>query len=50
MAGTKNVLLLIADDWSPLAGCYGSPVIRTPHADELARRATRFTHAYCTSP
>ena len=50
MAGTKNVLLLIADDWSPLAGCYGSPVIRTPHVDELARRATRFTHAYCTSP
>ena len=50
MAGTKNVLLLIADDWSPLAGCYGSPVIRTPHVDELARRATRFPHAYCTSP
>lgn len=50
MADTKNVLLLIADDWSPLAGCYGSPVIQTPHVDELARRATRFTHAYCTSP
>jgi N-sulfoglucosamine sulfohydrolase len=46
----NNVLLLIADDWSPLAGCYGSPVIRTPHVDQLAKRATRFTHAYCTSP
>ncbi len=47
---SKNVLLLIADDWSPLAGCYGSPVIHTPHVDALARRATRFTQAYCTSP
>ena len=46
----KNVLLLIADDWSPLAGCYGSPVIKTPKVDTLARRATRFSNAYCTSP
>ena len=46
----KNVLLLIADDWSPLAGCYGSRVIKTPKVDALAHRATRFTNAYCTSP
>ncbi len=46
----KNVLLLIADDWSPLAGCYGSPVIQTPHVDTLAHGATRFSNAYCTSP
>lgn len=50
MPDRRSVLLLIADDWSPLAGCYGSPVIRTPHVDGLARRATRFTHAFCTSP
>lgn len=50
MASCKNVLLLIADDWSPLAGCYGSPVIQTPHVDQLAERATRFTQAFCTSP
>ena len=50
MAEPRSVLLMIADDWSPLAGCYGSPVIRTPHVDALARRATRFTHAFCTSP
>lgn len=50
MAEPRSVLLLIADDWSPLAGCWGSPVIRTPHVDALARRATRFTHAFCTSP
>ena len=50
MADRKSVLLLIADDWSPLAGCYGSPIIQTPHVDELARRATRFTNAFCTTP
>ena len=50
MADHKNVLLLIADDWSRLAGCYGSPAIQTPHLDELARRATRFTNAFCTTP
>lgn len=46
----KNVLLLIADDWSPLAGCYGSPVIQTPHVDALSTRATRLTNAFCTTP
>ena len=50
MTEHRNVLLLIADDWSPLAGCYGSSVIKTPHVDALARRATRFTNAFCTSP
>jgi hypothetical protein len=32
----RNVLLLIADDLSPLAGCYGNPVIQTPNTDRLA--------------
>jgi len=46
----RNVLLLIADDWSPIAGCFGSPVIQTPNVDALAKRATRFTNAFCTTP
>ena len=46
----RNVLLLIADDWSPVAGCYGNPVIRTPSVDALAARGTRFTQAFCTTP
>ena len=45
-----NVLLLIADDWSPLAACYGNSVIQTPNIDALARRATVFDHAFCTTP
>lgn len=45
-----SVLFLIADDWSPLAACYGNNVIRTPHVDAFARQATVFQHAFCTSP
>ncbi|MDA0745309.1 MAG: sulfatase [bacterium] len=46
----RNVMLLIADDWSPIAGCYGSPVIQMPNVDALAERGTRFTQAFCTTP
>ncbi len=45
-----NVALLIADDWSPIARCYGNPVIHTPNIDALASRGTVFTRAFCTTP
>lgn len=45
-----NILLIVADDHGTDAlGCYGNPVIRTPHLDALAADGTRFTHAFCTS-
>lgn len=47
---TPNVLLLIADDWSPLAACYGDSVVRTPNIDRLADRGMTFTQAFCTTP
>lgn len=46
----RNVLLLIADDWSPLAGAYGHTVVKTPNTDRLAARGTTFLHAFCTTP
>ncbi|QYY35517.1 sulfatase [Ruficoccus sp. ZRK36] len=46
----KNVLLIIADDWSPIAGCYGDTIVKTPHIDALAARALRFDNAFCTTP
>ena len=46
----KNVLLLIADDWSPIAGCYGNDVVRMPNVDALAARGTVFSNAFCTTP
>jgi len=50
MANHQNVLLLIADDWSPVAGCYGNEVIKMPSVDALAARGTRFQTAFCTTP
>ncbi|MEM6312694.1 MAG: sulfatase-like hydrolase/transferase, partial [Planctomycetota bacterium] len=46
----RSVLMLIADDWSPIAGCYGDTLARTPNIDKFAESATVFDHAYCTSP
>jgi arylsulfatase A-like enzyme len=42
-----NFLIIIGDDlgWADL-GCYGSPHIRTPNLDRLAREGLRFTDAY----
>lgn len=42
-----NVVILLADDlgYGDL-GCYGSPSIRTPHLDEMARTGLRFTDFY----
>ncbi len=46
-----NVLYIMSDQHSPhVAGCYGNPVVRTPHLDALAARGTRFAHAYCSTP
>ncbi|HEX2312388.1 MAG TPA: sulfatase-like hydrolase/transferase [Thermomonospora sp.] len=45
--GRPNVLVILGDDlgWADL-GCYGSPNIRTPNLDRLAREGVRFTDAY----
>jgi hypothetical protein len=48
-AAKPNIVLFVTDDESPIAGCYGSPVIQTPHLDRLASEGTRFTHAYATT-
>ena len=31
-------------------GCYGNPVIRTPHIDRLAREGISFEHAVTNNP
>ncbi|MFD6247998.1 sulfatase family protein [Streptomyces roseolus] len=45
-----NVLFILGDDlgWADLSS-YGSPHIRTPHLDRLARGGVRFTDAYSGS-
>ena len=46
----RSVLFLIADDWSPLARCYGNEAIKTPRIDAFAQQSVVFDHAFCTSP
>lgn len=50
MAG-QNVLFIMSDEHSRrVAGCYGNPLIRTPHIDQLAEQGTLFTDAYANCP
>lgn len=45
-----NVLFLICDDLNCDMGCYGHPMVKTPHIDALASRGVRFENAYCQYP
>lgn len=48
-AAEKNIVVFVTDDQSPDAGCYGNPVIKTPHLDQLAAEGVKFNHAFCTT-
>jgi len=48
-AAQRNVVLFVADDHGQDAGCYGNPVVQTPHLDSLAEGGTRFTNAFATT-
>jgi N-sulfoglucosamine sulfohydrolase len=45
-----NILWLIAEDFGPHLGCYGTAQVWTPNLDRLAAGGMRFTHAYTTAP
>lgn len=46
-----NIVLIMSDQHNPHnLGCYGDPLVRTPHLDGLAERGVLFEHTYCASP
>jgi len=46
-----NLLIILSDEHSKrVLGCYGHPMVKTPHLDALAARGTRFASAYTNCP
>jgi arylsulfatase A-like enzyme len=51
VATRPNFLLFITDQHrADYLGCYGHPVLKTPHIDSIAARGTRFTRFYVATP
>ena len=47
----SNFLLFITDQHrADFLGCYGHPVLRTPHIDSIAARGMAFDRFYVASP
>ncbi len=49
-AEKPNILWLIAEDFGPHLGCYGTKEVSTPVLDGLAAKGMRFTRFYTTAP
>jgi N-sulfoglucosamine sulfohydrolase len=48
-SGSKNILLLIADDLGKQLGCYGSKTSKTPNIDRLAAGGATFDMAFAST-
>ncbi len=50
MAGPNFVLFITDQHRVDYLGCYGHPVLKTPHIDSIAARGTRFERFYVATP
>ena len=49
-ADRPNILWLVAEDFGPELGCYGTAQVGSPNLDRLATQGVRYTRAYTTAP
>jgi arylsulfatase A-like enzyme len=49
-APRPNILWLIAEDFGPHLGCYGTKEVSTPNLDRLAAEGVRYTRFFTTAP
>jgi uncharacterized sulfatase len=48
---SANVLLINIEDLNAEAvGCFGNPLVKTPHLDRFAKQGLRFSRCYCQAP
>ena len=45
-----NILWLIAEDFGPHLGCYGTKQVTTPNLDRMAAAGVRYTRCFVTCP
>ena len=51
MKDKRNVVFMLADQLrADCVGCYGNPVVKTPHVDALASAGTRFARTFAQHP
>ena len=50
-AKPMNIVLIVSDDHHYTSlGCFGDPVVKTPHLDRLAKDGVKFTHCFTPNP
>jgi N-sulfoglucosamine sulfohydrolase len=49
-APRPNILWLLAEDFGPHLGCYGTKEVSSPNLDRLASEGVRYTRFYTTAP
>lgn len=50
VAKRPNILWIVAENIGPDLGCYGHPLVRTPHLDRLAAQGMVYELAFDTAP